>query len=60
VIAGRATGRGCHNLNDMGAFFSLGMRAEAPECRLLPATRGWNAATAAAACCFPTRWRTAG
>lgn len=39
------TGRGYHNLNAMGAFVSLDMRAETPDFRLLPATRGWGGAT---------------
>jgi DNA-binding beta-propeller fold protein YncE len=42
------TGRGYHNLNNLGAFVSLDMRAEAPEFRLLPATRGWGGAAIAA------------
>lgn len=42
------TGRAWHNLNGMGAFVSLDMRAEAPGFRLLPATRGWGGAAIAA------------
>lgn len=38
------TGRGYHNLNGLGAFVSLDMRAEQPVFRLLPATRGWGGA----------------
>jgi YVTN family beta-propeller protein len=41
------TGRGYHNLNNMGAFVSLDMRAETPTFRLLPATRGWGGAAIA-------------
>jgi YVTN family beta-propeller protein len=42
------TGRGYHTLNNLGAFVSVDMRAEAPEFRLLPATRGWGGAAIAA------------
>jgi hypothetical protein len=42
------TGRGYHNLNGLGAFVGLDMRAEAPQFRLLPATRGWGGAAIAA------------
>jgi DNA-binding beta-propeller fold protein YncE len=42
------TGRGYHNLNNLGAFVSLDMRAETPAFRLLPATRGWGGAAIAA------------
>jgi YVTN family beta-propeller protein len=42
------TGRGYHNLNNMGAFVGLDMRVETPTFRLLPATRGWGGAAIAA------------
>lgn len=42
------TGRGYHNLNGLGAFVSLDMRADTPTFHLLPATRGWGGAAIAA------------
>jgi DNA-binding beta-propeller fold protein YncE len=41
------TGRGYHNLNNMGAFVGLDMRVETPTFRLLPGTRGWGGAAIA-------------